>query len=152
MDWLTLVLIVVCIILAIVFGAIGFSKPKENQFATNFNKTNAKTIGSFKRVPEKIQKNQNDNKSLCYNWDSASMPQVKLGNAGTANVGFRVAILARNSTLKTTNSGGAVSGSQEARVVFYPGQENSSDEFMFFKGTESQVNEYLKNLQICPIK
>lgn len=139
------------IILAIVFGLLINGKPKENQFAANFINADSKTSGSFKRVPVSVQKNVNDNKSMCYNWNISTMPKVTLTNKD-ANKGFRVAILARNSTLRTSNSGGAVSGAKDARVVFYPGQNNSNDEFIFFKGTESQVNTYLTNLQVCPNK
>jgi hypothetical protein len=67
------------------------------------------------------------------------------------NAGFRIAILAKNSTINTTDKSGAVNGSLRTRNVFYAGQLNSNDAYVQFKGTESQVNQYLANTKVCPI-
>ena len=67
------------------------------------------------------------------------------------NAGFRIAILAKNSSINTTDKSGAVDGSLRTRNVFYAGQLNSNDAYVLFKGTESQVNQYLANTKLCPI-
>ena len=46
------------------------------------------------------------------------------------NCGFRVAILAANSTLKGNGSLPAARGTDQARNIFFPGDSNSNNAFM----------------------
>lgn len=54
--------------------------------------------------------------------------------------------------MKTSNPAGAINGTEKARYVFWTGQTNSNDAFVHFKGTLDEVNTYLQNTKVCPIK
>lgn len=62
----------------------------------------------------------------------------------------RLAILALGSTLKITNNGGASQGSISNRLNFFPGCTSSSNDYLFYYGTTSQLQTLLSNLRICP--
>jgi len=55
-------------------------------------------------------------------------------------------MLLKNSSIKMNNdikNTGDILGTEEARTVFYNNQNNSNDAFIFIKGTEEEVNNYL---------
>lgn len=94
---------------------------------------------------------------LCYPWDSAKMPLVKTNTGitcGGANCGFRVGILATNAVITASGAvGGVTLGPRQARnlSLMFPGDHNSDNGFLIFSGTESNVNDYLNSLKICPV-
>jgi hypothetical protein len=68
-------------------------------------------------------------------YDPATMPKAVAGSCTTGKCGFRVAILARNAKFDDEPSA-PVLLDDSARYVFFPGCENSADDFIFLKGDQ----------------
>ncbi len=60
---------------------------------------------------------------------------------------MRVGILAINGALNKPSS--AIRGTEEARLVFYQ-DKNVYNDFEMIFGTESQINDYFKSLEVTP--
>jgi hypothetical protein len=153
-DFIALGVVAVVIVMFIVgVWWPSFTAPTENPYMANYK--NSSKNKWFTPVPKAVQKMDAKRTDLCYDWTTTGMPAVvpstnfsTLGSHG----GYRVAILARNADLRTSNHGGAVTGTDEARYLFFAGQNNSNDAFAFVKGRLDQVNTYLKSTKICPRK
>jgi hypothetical protein len=154
-DWLTVFL---CLALLGCIIALMFHKvpaPVTNPYVSSYNSFTTKNLNdaNFTPVPSSVLKKATVTNDLCYSWSTKSLPLVKLDPAVTGGTqGFRVAILAKNSTLKY----GAVSqksqvGPTASRVVFWPGQNNSADAALFIYGLADEVNTLLKTVKVCPI-
>jgi hypothetical protein len=141
--------------LAIGGSFIKLGGPSFNPSLVSYNNLldGAKQDPDFQLVPRIMLKNSEEGSSVCYKWNIKTMPKAVIDSALFTgdNAGFRIAIFAKNSTINTTDRAGAINGSLRTRNVFYAGQLNSNDAYVLFKGTESQVNQYLANTKVCPI-
>ena len=73
---------------------------------------------NFKIVPESLL--QKYKPEECFTYDKSKIPSLtKTSGCKAARCGYRVAILARNSSIEGTPLGDG-SGEQTSRVVFYP--------------------------------
>lgn len=149
-DIIFVTVAVLLLILGIVLIFIKPDGPTENPWAKAYenNLNNGVQGRFFEVVPKVVQKNAPKHKSLCYDWNLKTYPITSLDSAsssGLSKPGFRVAILARNSTIKSNNllAPRAKMGNKEARTVFFPNQNSSNDDWILFYGTEDEINNFL---------
>lgn len=99
----------------------------------------------FKIVNDKLIANDiNPDKNIVY--DATKMPKLTQGACTSGNCGFRAAILAKNAKIINKPSF-PVLLEDSARYVFFPGCENSDDDFIFLKGTDKEINSALSAIE-----
>ena len=63
----------------------------------------------------------------------------------------RVALLVNDASFRVDNNGGATAGTTLNRLNFFPGCSGQNNDYIFYYGTNAQVNTLLQNLKICPV-
>jgi hypothetical protein len=160
-DYIGLALIVLMVIGWILYfifapAPVGFNS--RGTYVRAYNDPQNNLITGFDLVPDSIVTNANPSIDTngCQNYNSDTMVNPIFSNTDTTcstDCIERVAILTRNSKITPpTDFAGANLGSDTSRLNFFPGCTDSSKDYIFIYGTNSQIKSALNTMKICPTR